>query len=393
MDMKKIQILNSISPVGLTHLSSEGYDVANDIENPDAILVRSASMHDMTVAPNLVAVGRAGAGVNNIPIERLSEKGVAVFNAPGANANAVKELVIGALFMAARNMFAAADYVRNVQLDEAQLRKSIEAGKKQFAGFELSGRKLGVVGLGAIGVQVANAAVSLGMEVYGYDPVISVHNAWHLNAQVHQCLTFDELIKQCEFITFHVPLIEATRHMLDADYIQRLKEGAIVMNFSRDGVIDEEALLSALDIEKLKLYVTDFPTVANKNHQKVLALPHLGASTQEAEDQSATQVIKQLTDFMEHGIVVNSVNLPEVKIAPKTHASSRLVIVNSNTAGMLAKITEIIGQYQLNIQDMLNKSRNDLAYTLVDVEGLLPDALFAQLQQCEGILSMRLCGE
>jgi len=223
--------------------------------------------------------------------------------------------------------------------------------------------------------------------------VISVHNAWHLNADVHQCLTFDELIKQCDFITFHVPLIEATRNMLDKGYIQQLKPDAIVMNFSRDGVVEEETILSALDEDRLKWYVTDFPTSTNKNHPKVLALPHLGASTQEAEDQSASQVIQQLVDFIEHGIVVNSVNLPEVKVAPKTDASSRLVIVNSNTSGMLAKITEIIGQYQLNIQDMVNKSRNDLAYTLVDIEGNLPAELLVHLQEYKGILSVRLCGE
>ncbi|MEA3405775.1 MAG: 3-phosphoglycerate dehydrogenase family protein [Pseudomonadota bacterium] len=390
--MKRIQILNSISPIGLAHLSEDSYQVASDIDNPDAILVRSASVHEMAVAENLIAVGRAGAGVNNIPIERLSEQGVAVFNAPGANANAVKELVMGAMFMAARNMFAAADYVREIQQSETELRKSIEAGKKQFAGFELTGRKLGVVGLGAIGVQVANAAVALGMDVYGYDPVISVHNAWHLNAQVHQCLTFDELVKQCDFITFHVPLIDATRNMLDAEYIPQLKNGAIVMNFSREGVIDEAAMLNALDQEHVKLYVTDFPTQENKNHPKVLALPHLGASTQEAEDQSATQVIKQLTDFIEYGIVVNSVNLPEVKIPPKTATAKRLVIVNANKSGMLAKITEMIGKYELNIQDLINKSRNDLAYTLVDVEGELPAEMLQTLQQEEGILSMRLCG-
>ena len=389
--MKRIQTLNSLSPVGLAHLSPERYEVFSDGMNPDAILVRSANLHEMTIGQNLIAIGRAGAGVNNIPLDRMAEHGVAVFNAPGANANAVKELVMGALFMAARNLFPAADYVRNIQTEAASLQKSIEDGKKTFAGFELTGKKIGVVGLGAIGVQVANSAVGLGMEVYGYDPVISVHNAWHLNAEVYQCLTFDELITQCDFITFHVPLIEATRNMLDETYIQQLKGDAIVMNFSRDGVVDEVAMLAALEANQVKLYVTDFPTLANKNHSKVLALPHLGASTQEAEDQSATQVIKQLTDFIEHGIVVNSVNLPEVKIAHKTPNTARLVIVNSNTAGMLAKITDTIGQHQLNIQDLINKSLNNLAYTLVDIEGECPSDLITTLQNQSGILSVRLC--
>jgi len=389
--MKLIQTMNAISPVGLAHLSETRYQVSGDVKNPDAILVRSANLHEMQIGRHLIAIGRAGAGVNNIPLERMAKHGVAVFNAPGANANAVKELVLGALFMAARNLFAAASYVQTIQTDASHLQKSIESGKKSFAGFELTGKKIGVVGLGAIGVQVANSAVGLGMEVYGYDPVISVHNAWHLNADVHQCLTFDELIQECDFITFHVPLIDATRNMLDATYIQQLKQDAIVMNFSRDGVVDESAMLAALDENKVKLYVTDFPTLENKNHPKVLALPHLGASTQEAEDQSATQVIKQITDFIEHGIVVNSVNLPEVKVAHKAPNCTRLVIVNSNTAGMLAKITEIIGQYQLNIQDLINKSRNDLAYTLVDIEGVFSLELIDSLTQCEGVLSTRMC--
>lgn len=389
--MKRIQTLNSISPVGLAHLSPERYEVFSEGANPDAILVRSANLHEMPINENLLAIGRAGAGVNNIPLERMAEQGVAVFNAPGANANAVKELVMGALFMAARNLFSAADYVRGIACPEADLAKQIEGGKKTFAGFELTGKKIGVVGLGAIGVQVANSAVGLGMDVYGYDPVISVHNAWHLNADVHQCLTFDELIAQCDFITFHVPLIEATRNMLDETYIQQLKQDAIVMNFSRDGVVDEVAMLAALEANQVKLYVTDFPTLANKNHPKILALPHLGASTQEAEDQSASMVIKQLTDFIEHGIVVNSVNLPDVKIAHKAPNTARLVVVNSNTAGMLAKITDIIGQHQLNIQDLINKSRNDLAYTLLDIEGEFPAELITTLKNQSGILSVRLC--
>ncbi|MBN2864849.1 MAG: 3-phosphoglycerate dehydrogenase [Thiotrichales bacterium] len=389
--MKTIQTLNAISPIGLAQLSTDKYLVNSDITNPDAILVRSANLHEMSIEQNLIAIGRAGAGVNNIPLERMAEHGVAVFNAPGANANAVKELVMGALFMAARNLFAAADYVRAIQCPETELQKQIEGGKKTFAGFELTGKKIGVVGLGVIGVQVANSAVGLGMDVYGYDPVISVHNAWHLNADVHQCLTFDELITQCDFITFHVPLIDATRNMLNESYIQQLKHDAIVMNFSRDGVVDEMAMLAALETNRVKLYVTDFPTLANKNHPKVLALPHLGASTQEAEDQSAIMVIKQLTDFIEHGIVVNSVNLPEVKVAHKTANTSRLVVVNSNTAGMLAKITDIIGQHQLNIQDLINKSRNGLAYTLVDIEGEIPPELLKALKEQAGILSVRLC--
>jgi len=389
--MKTIQTLNAISPMGLADLDAKKYQVASEVTNPDAILVRSANLHEMSIGQNLIAIGRAGAGVNNIPLERLAERGVAVFNAPGANANAVKELVMGALFMAARNLFAATDYVRSIQCTDANLAKQIEDGKKTFAGFELTSKKMGVVGLGAIGVQVANSAVGLGMDVYGYDPVISVHNAWHLNADVHQCLTFDELIKQCDFITFHVPLIDATRHMLDESYIQQLKQNAIVMNFSRDGVVDEVAMLAALEANRVKLYVTDFPTLANKNHSNVLALPHLGASTQEAEDQSASMVIKQLTDFIEQGIVVNSVNLPEVKVAHKTPNTSRLVIVNSNTAGMLAKITEIIGQHQLNIQDLINKSRNGLAYTLVDIEGDIQIELLNRLKEQAGIFSVRMC--
>lgn len=389
--MKQIQILNAISPIGLALLPADRYAVASDIENPDAMLVRSADLHNMIVPPNLIAIGRAGAGVNNIPLERMSKHGVAVFNAPGANANAVKELVMGALFMSARNLFAAADYVRDIKVPESELNSRIEAGKKPFAGLELAGKKIGVVGLGAIGVQVANAAAGLGMKVYGYDPAISVESAWRLNSAVNKSVTLEELITQCDFITFHVPLIDATRNMLSASYIKQLKPNAIVMNFARPGVVDEVAMIQALDENRAKLYVTDFPTNANKNHLKVLALPHLGASTQEAEDQSATQVIKQLIDFIEQGIVVNSVNLPEVRVGHKPEHISRLVIVNRNTAGMLAHITEIIGKHQLNIHDLINKSRGDLAYTLVDIDGEFPTALLTTLKARDGILSVRLC--
>lgn len=389
--MKQIQTLNVISPIGLALLPADRYLVATEIENPDAMLVRSADLHNKPVPSNLIAIGRAGAGVNNIPLERMSEQGVAVFNAPGANANAVKELVMGALFMSARNLFAAADYVRDIKVPESELNSRIEGGKKPFAGFELAGKKMGVVGLGAIGVQVANAAAGLGMEVYGYDPAISVESAWRLNSAVNKSVTLNELITQCDFITFHVPLIDATRNMLSASYIEQLKPNATVMNFARAGVVDEVAMIKALDENRAKLYVTDFPTNANKNHLKVLALPHLGASTQEAEDQSASQVIKQLIDFIEQGIVVNSVNLPEVRVAHKPEHISRLVIVNRNTAGMLAHITEIIGKHQLNIHDLINKSRGDLAYTLVDIDGEFPKVLLTGLKARDGILSVRLC--
>lgn len=389
--MKKILTLNNISPKGLLEFPLQDYEISSEFSDPTAILVRSANMHNMNFGKNLFAVGRAGTGVNNIPVERLSELGVGVFNAPGANANAVKELAIASMFMTARNLFAAADYVRNLQVADDALGPLVEDGKKQFSGFELPGHKLGVVGLGAIGVKVANAAVALGLEVYGYDPAISVKNAWHLSAQVKQAIAFEELLKHCDFLSFHVPLMNATRHMIRQENISRLKPSVVIMNFAREGVVDDDAILSALNAGRIRAYVTDFPTNANKNHPKVLALPHLGASTAEAEDNSAHQVVGHLRDFLEQGIVVNSVNLPEAVFPQREEGVSRLAIINDNESGMIARITEVIGSRGLNIQDMLNKSRGNIAYTLVDIGGQVPGELLEDLRQCHGIRSARLC--
>ncbi len=384
--MFTIQTLNNISPVGLDKLPRDGYEIASEMSNPDAILVRSAKMHEMEIGNNLKAVGRAGAGVNNIPLDKMSDKGVVVFNAPGANANAVKELVISSMLLASRNICQAWDYVNRLPLDN--LKTAVEDGKKNYAGSELPGKTLGIVGLGAIGVQIANAADALGMKVVGFDPNITIKSAWKLSADVEQALNIDELFAQSDFVSFHVPLVEGTKNLLNAERIALLPAGATILNFARDGIIDEDALITALEAGKVKYYVTDFPIDDKKDHECVIALPHLGASTAEAEDNCAVMVANQVKDYLENGNITNSVNFPEAKM-PRL-GSARLSIAHQNIPNMVGQISTILADAGINIIDMLNKSRNEIAYTLIDLESEISDTVVGSLQQVEGALSVRV---
>ncbi|MBT4122933.1 MAG: phosphoglycerate dehydrogenase [Candidatus Ruthia sp.] len=383
--MVKIQTLNNISPVGLDKLPREGYEVASEMTNPDAILVRSAKMHDMEIGDNLKAVGRAGAGVNNIPLDKMSDKGVVVFNAPGANANAVKELVISSMLLSSRNICQAWNYVNGLPLDN--LKTAIEDGKKNYAGSELPGKTLGIVGLGAIGVQIANAAHALGMKVIGFDPSITIKSAWKLSAEVEQALSVDELFSQSDFVSFHVPLVEGTKNLLNEERIALLPEGATILNFARDGIVDEDALITALEAGKVKYYVTDFPIDDKKDHERVIALPHLGASTAEAEDNCAIMVANQIKDYLENGNILNSVNFPEAKM-PRA-GKERLAITHKNIPNMVGQISTAVADAGANIVDMLNKSRDDVAYTLIDLESEISDTVIDNLKQIEGVLTVR----
>jgi D-3-phosphoglycerate dehydrogenase len=387
--MIKVQTLNNISPIGLDKLPREGYEVASEVTNPDAILVRSAKMHDMEIGDNLKAVGRAGAGVNNIPLDKMSEKGVVVFNAPGANANAVKELVISSMLLSSRNICQAWNYVNGLPLDN--LKTAIEDGKKNYAGSELPGKTLGIVGLGAIGVQIANAAHALGMKVIGFDPSITIKSAWKLSAEVEQALSVDELFSQSDFVSFHVPLVEGTKNLLNAKRIALLPKGAVVINLSREGIVDEDALIEALDSGKVKYYVTDFPINDKKNNDRVIALPHLGASTAEAEVNCVIMVAKQIKDYLENGNIVNSVNFPEAKM-PRA-GQKRLAITHKNIPNMVGQITNAIAEVGVNIVDMLNKSRDEVAYTLIDLESEISDMAIDNLKQIDGILTLRVLNQ
>lgn len=385
--MYKILTLNNISVVGLERLPRDRYEIASEIQHPDAILLRSFKMHDMEIPATLKAVGRAGAGVNNIPVDKLSKLGIPVFNAPGANANAVKELVLAGMLLAARNICQAWDFSRNQQGDDAVINKAVEAGKKNFVGFELPGRTLGVIGLGAIGVKVCNAALALGMKVIGYDPDITVQRAWQLSSEVQQANSVDDLLNRSDFVTFHVPLIDATRHMINADRLKSMKKGVVLLNFARNGIVDDQAVVAALDAGKVYAYVCDFPSNLLKNHPRVVTLPHLGASTVEAEENCAVMVADQVRDFLENGNVLNSVNFPEVNM-PRTEGF-RLAVVNANVPNMLGQISTALAETGHNIIDMLNKSRGELAYTLVDVETPVDDACLARLRAIGGVLSVR----
>ena len=389
--MYKILTLNNISAAGLDRLPRDTYEVASEFQHPDGILLRSFKMHGMDIPETLKAVGRAGAGVNNIPVDEMSKKGIVVFNAPGANSNAVKELVIAGMLMACRNIPQAWDFARNLEGTDEEINKQTEAGKKNFGGFELPGRTLGVVGLGAIGVRIANAAIALGMNVIGFDPGITVRGAWQLDAAVKQATSVDELLNNSDFITFHVPLIDSTKHLINADRLKNMKDNVVVLNFARGGIVDDEAMVQALDSGKAYAYVCDFPSNLLKNHPRVITLPHLGASTREAEENCAIMVADQVKDYLENGNVVNSVNFPEV-IMPRTEGAFRLAVVNSNVPNMLGQISSDLAKAGLNIIDMLNKSRGELAYTLVDVDKEVPQAIIDEIAGIEGVLAVRAIG-
>jgi len=385
--MYKILTLNNIAVKGLEKLSRDQYEVASEIQNPDAILLRSFKMHDMEIPTSLQAVGRAGAGVNNIPIDKMSEKGIPVFNAPGANANAVKELVIAGMLLACRNICQSWGFARSLQGDDANINKNVESGKKDFVGFELPGRTLGVIGLGAIGIRVANAALTLGMNVIGFDPEITVQGAWQLSSKVQQASSVDDLLSRSDFVTFHVPLIDSTRNLINHDRLKTMKDNIVILNFARNGIVDDQAMVEALDSGKAYAYVCDFPSNLLKDHARVITLPHLGASTQEAEDNCAVMVVEEVMDFLENGTVNNSVNFPQVELARGD--GFRLAIANRNTPNMLGQISTALADADLNIIDMINKSRGDLAYTLVDVESEVTDKTIAAIGEIEGVLSVR----
>lgn len=385
----RIQTLNNISIRGLERLPRERYEIASELARPDAILLRSADMHKLAIPDSVIAVGRAGAGTNNVPVAELSKRGVPVFNAPGANANAVKELVLAGLFIAARNICQAWDFARSLKGDDKSIDEQTEKGKKNFVGYELPGRTLGVVGLGAIGVEVANSAEKLGMKVLGYDPQITVQRAWQLSSGVEQALSLDDLFARSDMVTLHVPLMDATRGLVNEARLKLLRKTGVVLNFSRAPIVDEAAIVAALDGGRLHAYICDFPKNALKDHPKVVTLPHLGASTNEAEENCAVMVTETVRDFLENGNIRNSVNFPEAALT-RTSGTTRLAISNSNVPNMVGQISTCLASVGLNIAELLNKSRGELAYTLIDAEGPISVELLDKLRGIGGVLAARV---
>jgi len=383
----QILTLNKISASGLKRLPAGRYVTANEMAQPDAILVRSHNMLEMDIPTSVLAIARAGAGTNNVPVQKMSERGVPVFNAPGANANAVKELVITGMLLASRNIAPALHFTAGLQGDDATMRKLVEDGKKAFAGTELMGRTMGIVGLGAIGRLVANAAIGLGMRVIGYDPEITVDAAWSLSSQVKKAASIEDLLKHSDFVTLHVPLLEATRHLIDEKRVATMKAGAVLLNFSRDAIVKEEAVIAGLASNHLRGYVCDFPSNQTIANDKIIALPHLGASTAEAEENCAVMVVEQLREYLEHGNVTNTVNFPNVSMPRESQF--RLAIANANVPNMLGQISTALAAAGINIHNMTNKSRGDMAYTLVDTDTVLPASVIAQIAAIAGVLRVR----
>lgn len=386
--MFNILTYNNIATVGLERLPESRYRVGPAVEAPDAILLRSHDLHGVAIPPTVKAVGRAGAGVNNIPVADYSKRGIPVFNAPGANANAVKELVLAGMLLAARNITAGWDYARNLSGDDASLHEQIEQHKKHFAGFELAGKTLGVLGLGAIGVKVANAAVALGMQVIGYDPMLTVDSAWQLSASVIRASSIEELVSRADLLTLHVPLNDQTRKAINTARLQLMKPGAVLLNFSRSGVVDETAVAAALESGALKAYVSDFPGTTLRDQRGAISLPHLGASTAEAEDNCAIMVADQLRDFLENGQIRNAVNFPDTVMA--WTEGTRLVIANQNVPNMVGQISSALAEANLNITELLNKSRGDYAFTLIDLEADIPPVTLERIRAITGVLSVRV---
>jgi D-3-phosphoglycerate dehydrogenase len=384
----KVLTLNNIAKVGLSRLPASHYEIGNDTKNPDAILVRSANMHALDIPANLKAVGRAGAGVNNIPVAKMSAKGIPVFNAPGANSNAVKELVVAGLILACRQICDAWDFARNLEGSDEEISKAVEAGKKNFAGFELPGRTLGVIGLGAIGRLVANSAIGLGMQVIGFDPGLTVEGAWQLSSSVRKARSLDDVFREADFLTVHVPLVDATRKLVNEDRLATMKKGVVILNFAREGIVDDQAVVDAIDAGQVHGYICDFPTNVTKNHRRCVTLPHLGASTTEAEDNCAIMVADQVRDYLEHGNVKNAVNFPEVVVPRRT--AHRLVCANANVPNMLGQISDAFGQAGLNIHDMVNSSKGELAYTVVDLDAPVPDSVATRIAGIKGVVMVRL---
>ncbi len=382
-----ILTLNQISSQGLHRLPGSRYTVGKNVDRPDAILVRSHNMLDMAIPPSVKVIGRAGAGTNNIPVADMSQRGVPVFNAPGANANAVKELVFTALLLAARNVLPALGYVAGLKADARDLEKRVEDGKKQFAGIELPNRTLGIIGLGAIGSLVADTAIKLGMKVIGFDPEITVDAAWRLPSSVRKANSIDELLKQSDFVTLHVPLLDVTRKLIDEKRLALMKPGAALLNFARDAIVDEDAIVAALRAHRLKYYLCDFPSAKLLGEPRVAALPHLGASTEEAEENCAVMVVDQVREYLENGAIANAVNFPSVDMPRES--PYRVAIANANVPNMLGQISTSMARAGINIHNMVNKSRGEMAYTLVDADSPIEPALIDALSAIKGVLSVR----
>jgi D-3-phosphoglycerate dehydrogenase / 2-oxoglutarate reductase len=385
----RILTLDHISPRGLERLCAERFECGAALERPHAILIRSADLHARVIPDSVLAVGRAGAGINNIPVGALSKRGVPVFNAPGANANAVKELVLAGLLMAARNVCQAWAFARSLPGDDRALEAAIEHGKKRFVGFELPGRTLGVVGLGAVGVETANSALALGMKVLGYDPQLTVQRAWQLSSSVQQALSLEDLFARSHAVTVHVPLNEDTRHLVNDARLALMKPGGVILNFARGAIVDNEAVIRSLDSGHLMAYVCDFPAVAVKDHPRIVTLPHLGASTGEAEENCAVMITETLKDFLQNGNLKNCVNFPEV-LLPRAPQTTRLAIANCNVPNMVGQISTCLAAAGLNIADLLNKSRGEYAYTLIDADGTVSEDLLKRVAAIEGVLAARI---
>lgn len=390
--MFKIQTLNNISVEGLRCLPRKQYEVASELKDPDGIILRSFNMHDMEIPASVKAVARAGSGVNNIPIAELAKRGVPVFNAPGANANAVKELVVAGMLLAARNLCPAWAYVKGLEGEGKELSKKVEAGKKQFAGFELPSRTLGVIGLGAIGVNVANTALALGMRVIGFDPQLTVRRAWELSSGVKQARSLDELVSRSDMITLHVPLVDATRDLLNADRIGLMSKSTVILNFSRGGIVNDQAVLAALNEDRLGGYVSDFPGREMIDNDRVIGLPHLGASTHEAEANCAVMAANNLRNYLEHGTIEHGVNFPEAEMSRK-RGTYRITVANANVPNMVGQVSTILAGAGLNIADLLNKSHGELAYTIVDLDADVPAAVVDEIRGIEGVLRVRNLGQ
>ena len=385
--MYKYNCLNPIAGVGLDLFSDE-YAKVDELKDADAVLVRSAAMHDLELPDSLLAVARAGAGVNNIPLDKCADKGIVVFNTPGANANGVKELVFAGMLYAARDIVGGIDWCLENQNDE-NIAKTAEKQKKNFAGTEISGKKLGVIGLGAIGVLVANAATSLGMEVYGYDPYISVNAAWNLTRSVKHVTNVEDIYRECDFITIHVPLLDSTKKMINADAIAMMKPTAIVLNFARDLLVDEEAMVDALAKGNVHKYVSDFPNTTTVGAKGCIVTPHLGASTAESEDNCAIMAVREIRDYLENGNIVHSVNFPDCNMGACTTAG-RIGILHKNEKGIIAKFTTVLGDADVNVSDLTNKGKGDYAYSLIDVDSVVADDVVEKISELDGVLRVRV---
>ena len=388
--MRKIKIINNISNAGLERFNANEYELVDDAKDPSAIILRSFQLKSDDIPLSVDAIGRAGAGVNNIPIELMTDRGVPVFNAPGANANAVKELTIASLLIAARNICSARDYVRSLNLDDNDIKQSIESGKKQFAGIELPGRTLGVIGLGSIGVNVANAALDLGMKVIGFDPKVTVNNAWQLSSGVQKVESINEIFQKSNAVSVHVPLVKETKNLVNKENLILLNKYSILINFSRAGIVNTDDVIDALDKDILSSYVCDFPEPRFLKNEKIIALPHLGASTREAEENCAIMVIENIKDFLENGNINYSVNFPKASMT--RNSAYRLTIANKNIPNMVGQITSILANEKLNIEDLLNKSSGNIAYTIVDLDRAIPDEAIKQILSIDGVLRVRYLG-